>query len=88
MEAFRTLQDVAGDTVWKRVYGDSVVTDSQLVPFQMREILLTSLRAADSALTEFAKLANYEEQAKARFAEFHAEDYKAKKGSTAPYSSF
>ena len=88
LDAFRTLQDVAGDTIWKRVYGDNVVTDGQLVPFQMREILLTSLRAADSAMIEFSKLANYEDQATARFATFHEEDNKAKKGRTGPYSSY
>ena len=87
-EAFRTLQDLAGEKVWKRVYGDSTVTDGQFVPFQMREILISCLQAAEKQMTEFAKLCNYEDESKARFLELHEEDNKARKGRTGPYSAF
>ena len=70
-EAFRTLQDIAGEVIWKRVYGDTTVADGQYVPFQMREILLCGLEAAEEAMTEFMKLANYEDQAETRFKELH-----------------
>ena len=85
-ECFRTLQDIAGEAIWQRIYGDSTVTDGQLVPFQVREILLASLHAADTAMKDFSKLANYEEQAKARFAKLSEEDSQAKTSRTGPYS--
>ena len=87
-DAFRTLQDIAGQTIWKRIYGDNTVTDGQLVPFQVRDILMTSLRAAETAMKEFSKLANYEEQAKNRFAKLCEEDTQAKKSRTGPCSPF
>ena len=86
-EAFRALQEVAGDDIWKRFYGDNTVLDGQLIPLQMREVLLASLLKADAAMAEFAKLADYEDEARARFLELQQEDIKAKKGRTGPYSA-
>ena len=84
-ECFRTLQEVAGDEIWKRFYGDGVVTDGQLVPYQLREILMGSLTAAGVAMKEFAKQANFEESAKACFLKIHEDDIKAKRNRTGPY---
>ena len=78
---------MAGDDIWKRFYGDNTVLDGQLIPFQMREVLLASLLKADAAMAEFAKLADYEDEARARFLELQQEDIKAKKGRTGPYSA-
>ena len=83
---FRILQDVAGETLWKRFYGEEVVTDGQLVPCQMREVLLGSLAAADTALEEYAKLINYEKEAKTCFQKIHEADANAKRTRTGPYS--
>ena len=82
------MQDLAGDVIWKRVYEDTPVTDGYLVPFQMREILLASLKAAELTMIEFSKIVNYDVQAKARFDQLIEVDEKAKKARSGPYSAF
>ena len=52
----------------------------------MREVLLASLLKADVAMAEFAKLADYEDEARKHFLELQQEYVKAKKGRTGPYT--
>ena len=87
-EAYAILQEVAGETIWKRLYAGSNVTMDTLVPFQLGSILQESLARAETAMKAYAKLANYDRQAAERFKELHAEDLeerKAKRGKYAPY---
>ena len=87
-DTFRTLQDLAGDVIWKRFYGDAEVTDGSYAPFQLREILLASLKAAEIAMAEFSKENNFDQQAKDRFATFCEEDSNAKRSRSGPYTAF
>ena len=87
-DAFRVIQDLAGDVIWKRFFGDTAVTDGFYAPFQIREILLASLKIADAAMAEFSKDVDFGKEARERFAALSEEDNNAKKSRTGPYTAF
>ena len=78
-EAFQIIKDLAGELIWKRMYSTANISIDQLVPFQMGNILKDSLMKAEKAMLEFAKLADYNALAAARFKELHEQDQEAKR---------
>ena len=87
-ETFAILQELAGETLWQRMYNGADVTTDKFVPFQMGNILQESLLKADEKIKVYAKLVDYWPQATHKFMELHEEDAKEKENRSGKYSPY
>jgi len=79
--------DVAGETIWARLYADMDVTTEMYVPFQLGNILGASLAKAETALKKIQREFDLAESAKTSFEDMHAIDMEAKRCRKGPYSN-
>ena len=85
--AMLTVKEVAGEKIWDRLYDDKDVSLNHFIPFQLGCILAESLAKAQTKMNEYAKLIDYTDEAKKRFAEIHAKDTVLRKERKGPYSN-
>ena len=85
-KAFAILREVAGEVIWKRLYGNTDVATDMLVPFQMGSILQDSFLRAEEAMKAYGKLVSYADRAAERFKELREEDQESKRRRSGMYS--
>ena len=83
--AFITLQQATGQTIWTRFYGQGQAESHNYVPFQLGVVLNASLARAGTKLEELENGEKLKKQAEKQFHSFSKKDDAAKKARTGPY---